>query len=147
MLAGATFEVRSGELVALVDRPVPARPSVMRVIAGLDMFQSGTVQVEEVALHGGGAVHAPAALRTLRAKVGLVFQFHHLFEHLSAIKNIWLAPVYARGVPQREAERRARELLAALGSSIATTPCARAVRREARGRIARALAVDRRSCV
>lgn len=74
----------------------------------------------------------------------MVFQFHHLFEHLSAIKNVSLAPVHAYGVPHRDAAQRARRLLAALG----VEHCADALPRELSGgeaqrvAIARALAVD-----
>ena len=74
----------------------------------------------------------------------MVFQFHCLFEHLSALDNVWLAPVHAHGVPRGDAERRARELLAALG----VEHRADALPRELSGgeaqrvAIARALAVD-----
>jgi ABC-type polar amino acid transport system ATPase subunit len=143
VLAGATFEAARGELVALMGPSGAGKTTVMRVIAGLELFQSGSVHVEEVALNGG-ADHTPATLRPLRAKVGMVFQFHHLFEHLSALKNVWLAPVYARGVPQREAESRARELLAALGVEhrAAALPRELSGGEAQRVAIARALAVD-----
>src|SRR4026209_1036128 len=74
----------------------------------------------------------------------MVFQFHHLFEHLSVLKNVWLAPAYALGMPQREAENRARALLRTLG----VEHRAHALPRELSGgeaqrvAIARALAVD-----
>jgi len=45
----------------------------------------------------------------------MVFQFHHLFEHLTALHNVWLAPVHVQHQPRVEAERRARELLEHLG--------------------------------
>ena len=98
VLAGVTFDVARGELVALMGPSGVGKTTVLRVIAGLETFQSGTVHVEELALNGGNG-HAPATLQQLRAKVGMVFQFHHLFEHLSVLKNVWLAPVYARGMP------------------------------------------------
>ena len=47
--------------------------------------------------------------------IGMVFQFHHLFEHLTALQNVILAPVQVSRVPRDEAERRARELLDQLG--------------------------------
>jgi len=143
VLAGVTFDVQRGELVALMGPSGVGKTTVLRVIAGLELFQSGTVQVEELAL-SGGAHAAPPTLRALRRKVGMVFQFHHLFEHLPAVKNVWLAPVHAHGVPLRDAERRARELLAALG----VEHRASALPRELSGgeaqrvAIARALAVD-----
>jgi ABC-type polar amino acid transport system ATPase subunit len=142
VLAGVTFEVRRGELVALMGPSGSGKTTVLRVVAGLERFQSGSVHVEDLALAAGAAV--PATLGALRRKVGMVFQFHHLFEHLTAVKNVWLAPVHARGVPLGEAERRARELLAALG----VEHRAGALPRELSGgeaqrvAIARALAVD-----
>ena len=143
VLAGVSFDVHRSELVALMGPSGVGKTTMLRVIAGLEAFQSGTVQVEEITLNGANG-HPPATLRDLRAKVGMVFQFHHLFEHLSVFKNVWLAPVYARGMPQREAENRARALLAALG----VEHRAHALPHELSGgeaqrvAIARALAVD-----
>jgi polar amino acid transport system ATP-binding protein len=143
VLAGATFHVTRRELVALMGPSGVGKTTVLRVIAGLETFHSGTVEMEEVAL-GAGDCHAPAALRQLRAKVGMVFQFHHLFEHLSVLKNVCLAPVYARGIAPSEAERRARELLAALGVEhrAAALPRELSGGEAQRVAIARALAVD-----
>jgi ABC-type polar amino acid transport system ATPase subunit len=143
VLAGVTFDVHRGELVALMGPSGVGKTTMLRVIAGLETFQSGTVHVEGIAISGANG-HLPGQLRDVRAKVGMVFQFHHLFEHLSVLKNVWLAPVYARGMPQREAENRARALLAALG----VEHRAHAFPRELSGgeaqrvAIARALAVD-----
>jgi ABC-type polar amino acid transport system ATPase subunit len=63
----------------------------------------------------GGAPIPPPTLRQLRRKVGMVFQFHCLFEHLSALSNVCLAPVHAHGVAPANAAKRGRELLAAFG--------------------------------
>jgi ABC-type polar amino acid transport system ATPase subunit len=45
----------------------------------------------------------------------MVFQFHHLFAHMTALHNVWLAPVHVLGLPRADAERRAHELLQVLG--------------------------------
>jgi ABC-type polar amino acid transport system ATPase subunit len=45
----------------------------------------------------------------------MVFQFHCLFEHLTAIENICLAPVHVRHVTKEAAEARAKTLLGQLG--------------------------------
>jgi ABC-type polar amino acid transport system ATPase subunit len=74
----------------------------------------------------------------------MVFQFHCLFEHLSALENICLAPVHAHGIAPAEASRRGRELLTAFG----VDHRAQALPRQLSGgeaqrvAIARALAVD-----
>jgi ABC-type polar amino acid transport system ATPase subunit len=94
-------------------------------------------------LVGNGGT-APTILRALRRKIGMVFQFHHLFEHMPAIKNVWLAPVHAHGVPFDEAVRRARALLGALGVEHRSGALPRELSggEAQRVAIARALAVD-----
>jgi ABC-type polar amino acid transport system ATPase subunit len=143
VLKEVTFDVGQGELVALMGPSGSGKTTILRVIAGLEPFHSGMVQVEELAIDSGASL-TPPILRTLRRKVGMVFQFHHLFEHLPAIKNVWLAPVHAHGVPLREAERRARELLAALGVEhrAAALPRELSGGEAQRVAIARALAVE-----
>ena len=143
VLDGVTFDVPGGELVALMGPSGSGKTTILRAVAGLEPFQSGTVQVEELAMDSGAWL-MPATVRALRRKVGMVFQFHHLFEHLPAIKNVWLAPVHAYGVPLREAERRARELLAVLGVEhrAAALPRELSGGEAQRVAIARALAVD-----
>ena len=143
VLAGVTFEIGRGELVAIMGPSGAGKTTILRAIAGLDPFQAGRVSVEDVRLEGGVDVSA-ATLGRLRRKVGMVFQFHCLFEHLPALQNVWLAPVHAYGVRLEEATRRARELLAAFG----VEHRANALPRELSGgeaqrvAIARALAVD-----
>ena len=56
-----------------------------------------------------------ATLHRLRRNVGLVFQFHCLFEHMSALQNICLAPVHVYGIAQHVAEQSARDLLRQFG--------------------------------
>ncbi len=142
VLQGLTFAVRRGEIVALMGPSGAGKTTVLRVIAGLESFHSGSVHIDDLALPPGAT--AAQNLRTLRRKVGMVLQFHHLFEHLTALKNVWLAPVHVLRVPLVEAERRARELLRSLG----VEHRAHALPRELSGgeaqrvAIARALAVD-----
>ena len=143
VLTGVTFDIGRGELVAIMGPSGSGKTTILRTIAGLDPFQAGRVSVGDVALEGGVDVSA-ATLGRLRRKVGMVFQFHCLFEHLPALQNVWLAPVHAYGVRLEEATRRARELLAAFG----VEHRANALPRELSGgeaqrvAIARALAVD-----
>ena len=143
ILAGVTLQTARGELVALMGPSGSGKTTILRAVAGLEPFESGRILVDDVTLVGGGA-SSGGTLHALRRKVGMVFQFHCLFEHLSAIKNVCLAPVHAHGVAPDAAVRRARELLAAFG----VEHRADALPRELSGgeaqrvAIARALAVD-----
>ena len=143
ILAGVTFEAGRGELVAIMGPSGSGKTTILRAIAGLDPFQAGRLTVEDVALEGGAEISS-TTLGRLRRKVGMVFQFHCLFEHLPALQNVWLAPVHAHGIGLEEAKHRARELLTAFG----VEHRANALPRELSGgeaqrvAIARALAVD-----
>src|SRR5438094_5504226 len=119
------------------------KTTILRAIAALEPFDAGTIGVDDLTI-GGGSPMPSATLRQLRRKVGFVFQFHCLFEHLTALGNVCLAPVHAYSQPLPDAQRHGRELLRALG----VDHRAHALPRELSGgeaqrvAIARALAVD-----
>jgi polar amino acid transport system ATP-binding protein len=95
IVADATFSAATGEIVALMGASGAGKTTILRAIAGLAPIESGTVSIPR--------------------PVGMVFQFHHLFANMSAHRNVWLAPVHVLKQPRAAAERRAHELLAALG--------------------------------
>jgi ABC-type polar amino acid transport system ATPase subunit len=142
ILRGVDLEVAQGEMLALMGLSGSGKTTILRVVAGLESFHGGSVTVD-------GMARTPQASRRaarggLDRKVGMVFQFHFLFEHLTAIHNVWLAPVHVYGAARPDAERRARSLLEELGVGHR----APALPRELSGgeaqrvAIARALAVD-----
>ena len=113
ILQGVSFEIGQGELAAIMGPSGSGKTTILRAIAGLEAFQGGRVAVEDVSL--GAGIADAATLRRLRRKIGVVFQFHCLFEHVSALENICLAPVHAHGVRRDEAQLRAHDLLKAFG--------------------------------
>jgi len=143
ILNGVSFAVSKGGLVALMGPSGSGKTTMLRAIAALERFDEGLITVDGLMLEGGRAIHGEL-LRQLRRRVGLVFQFHHLFEHLSALKNITLAPIHAHGTAADDAGTRALELLRTLGIE----QRAHALPRELSGgeaqrvAIARALAVE-----
>ncbi len=142
ILTGASLEVARGELVALMGPSGSGKTTLLRAVAGLEPFHGGRIDVDGVLLESGPLVKS--TLTTLRRKVGMVFQFHCLFEHLTAIHNICLAPVHAHGVSTADATRRARELLSAFGVGHRADALPRQLSggEAQRVAIARALAVD-----
>lgn len=142
VLDGVSVDVARGEIVALMGASGSGKTTMLRAIAGLEPFDRGSVNVDGVTLVAGQA--ATPTLSALRAKVGMVFQFHCLFEHLSAIENVSLAPVHVHQMGVAEAEARGLALLEQLG----VEHRAKALPRELSGgeaqrvAIARALATD-----
>ena len=158
ILHGVTFDVARGEIVALMGLSGSGKTTILRVIAGLETESSILVArgappplarapALDDSLSSRGA--AGAALTFAGSAggprtVGMVFQFHFLFEHLTVLDNVCLAPVHVQRVSRRVAETRARGLLADLGIGHR----ARALPRELSGgeaqraAIARALAMD-----
>jgi ABC-type polar amino acid transport system ATPase subunit len=103
-----------GELLAIMGESGTGKTSVLRAVAGLDPIAAGEIQIGSVRLVPGRIPRGPDA-RELHRSVGIVFQFHHLFAHRTALDNVWLAPVHVLRQPRAAAETRARELLDALG--------------------------------
>jgi polar amino acid transport system ATP-binding protein len=140
---GVSLAVERGELVALMGVSGAGKTTMLRAVAGLEPFAAGEVDVDGVRLHANGLPRG-ATLRALHARVGMVFQFHHLFEHMDALHNVWLAPVHVHGVARGDAEARARALLAMLGVGEVgeSMPHELSGGEAQRVAIARALAVD-----
>ena len=143
ILSGVSLEVSRGEIVALMGPSGSGKTTILRAVAGLETFQSGQIDVDGVRL-SGGAVSPKLTLKALRHKVGMVFQFHCLFEHLSAIENVCLAPVHAHGIAPEHARTRGLELLRAFGVDHRSAALPRQLSggEAQRVAIARALAVD-----
>jgi polar amino acid transport system ATP-binding protein len=111
ILEGVTFSAGRGDLLALIGVSGTGKTSLLRAISGLDPIKTGEIRV------GGAHIRAGRLprLRELHRSVSMVFQFHHLFAHMTALQNVWLAPVHVLGTPRLAAERRARGLLEMLG--------------------------------
>ena len=114
VVRGVSLDVARGEILAVMGASGAGKTSVLRAVAGLDPIDAGTVAIDGLQL-SAGPLPRGEALRELHRRVGMVFQFHHLFEHLTALHNVCLALVHVQRQPQPEAERKARELLEHLG--------------------------------
>jgi ABC-type polar amino acid transport system ATPase subunit len=114
VLRSITLQVRRGELVALMGLSGEGKTTILRAIAALEPFDGGSIVVGNTLLTACRR-HPGATIRALRNQVGMVFQHHCLFEHLSAAQNVWLAPVHVRKLLPAVAAARARSLLEELG--------------------------------
>ncbi|GAA2573285.1 ABC transporter ATP-binding protein [Pseudonocardia hydrocarbonoxydans] len=110
-LRGVDLTVGRGEFVALMGPSGCGKSTLLHLLAGLDGADEGSVELAGTRTDDLGA----AALARLRRRhVGLVFQFFHLIEHMSALENVALAALVAGERPAQAGER-ARDLLDTLG--------------------------------
>lgn len=143
VLKGLDLTVASGEIWALMGVSGAGKTTVLRSIAALQPFSAGSITVGNVTLKPG-ALLPESRLRALRGKVGMVFQAHALFEHLSVLDNVTLSPIHALGFTRERAETVARGLLESLGvlARVDALPRQLSGGEAQRVAIARALALD-----
>lgn len=114
VLRGIDLVVGAGEICALMGISGSGKTTVLRTVVALQAFESGSIAVGDFALRPG-RVPPESALKPLRRRIGMVFQAHSLFAHLTVLQNLTLAPVHAMGSSIEQAEEVARRLLSSLG--------------------------------
>jgi polar amino acid transport system ATP-binding protein len=98
VLNGVSFDVKKGEVVAIIGQSGSGKSTALRCIDRLETVDSGEIQV------CGHQVDSPDVdLRKLRRDVGIVFQSYNLFPHLTVSENISLAPCAAKKKAKAEA--------------------------------------------
>jgi putative spermidine/putrescine transport system ATP-binding protein len=99
---GLTLDVPAGEFFTMLGPSGSGKTTTLRVIAGFDLADSGTVE-----LHGVDVTRSPPYERPLNT----VFQDYALFPHMSVGENVAYG-LRVKGVPKRERLQRASEALA-----------------------------------
>jgi ABC-type lipoprotein export system ATPase subunit len=113
VLKGVSLNVAEGELVALMGASGSGKSTLMNILGCLDRPTSG-----EYWLDGEDVSKlAPDARAAVRSrKIGFVFQSFNLLPRTSAIENVMMPLTYHPDhIPDREARRRAEELLQRVG--------------------------------
>ena len=143
ILRGVDLDLARGQVCALMGVSGAGKSTVLRAVAALQPFSAGSIVVDGFALQPG-PLPPQSRLRELRHKVGMVFQAHALFEHLTVLDNVTLAPVHSLRWPVPRARTVAQELLTTLGVAhrVAAYPRELSGGEAQRVAIARALAPD-----
>jgi polar amino acid transport system ATP-binding protein len=111
VLKGIDLAVEPGEVIAVIGKSGSGKSTLLRCINGLETFQEGNLTVDGRALKHDDA----KAMRELRQHVGMIFQSFNLFPHLTAGRNVMLAPTLVKHTTAAEAEAEARRLLERVG--------------------------------
>jgi polar amino acid transport system permease protein len=120
VLRGVNLSVDRGEVVAIMGPSGSGKSTLLRLINHLESPDDGVVTVGGVRVGydaAGNELSSPRQLARSRAdaRIGMVFQHFNLFEHMTALQNVCVAPIHVYGVDRAAAERKAMELLEQVG--------------------------------
>lgn len=139
VLKGISNQVEEGEVIAILGPSGSGKSTFLRALNMLEAPTSGAIFFEDqdmVSLD-------EAALDTVRADLGMVFQSFELFPNMTVIENVKLAPVKVKNIADDVATATAQELLekVGLGDKANVYPGSLSGGQKQRVAIARALAM------
>ncbi len=110
VLRGVSFDVATGELIALVGQSGSGKSTLLNIIGGLDTCDSGEVEVlgQDIKAIGERAL---AGLRN--SSIGFVFQAFNLLDHLTCLGNVTLPAAFTPGA--KDVQERGLESLRRVG--------------------------------
>jgi lipoprotein-releasing system ATP-binding protein len=111
VLRGLSLRLAKGECVALVGPSGAGKSTLLHVAGLLERPDAGTVRIEG---RDCGTMSDVERTEMRRAKLGFVYQFHHLLPEFSALENV-MVPQMIAGVARSAARARATELLGLVG--------------------------------
>lgn len=131
-----SFQVATGEQLALVGRSGCGKTTLLHTIAGITRADSGEIVIDGINI---ARLSEPGVDKVRAAKIGYVFQTFNLLAGFTAFENVLLGMTFARG---KKDPARARHLLDRVGLSHRLThrPSALSVGEQQRVAVARALA-------
>ena len=101
VLTNLTYTLRAGEYVAIMGDSGVGKSTLLNLIAGLDMLDSGEIRINGVAI---SSLDDDAATQLRREQFGFVFQAFHVLPHLTLSQNIAL-PLLLNGAPTDRVEQ------------------------------------------
>jgi polar amino acid transport system ATP-binding protein len=110
VLKGIDLTIAEHEVVCLIGASGSGKSTLLRCINLLEPLNAGRVLV-----HGEEITARGVDVNRIRRHIGIVFQAFNLFPHMSVLRNVTLAPTEALGLPKREAEVLATDLLGRFG--------------------------------
>ena len=111
VLKGLDFSVAKSEVVSIMGASGAGKSTLLQILGTLSTPDKGSLIIDgvDVLMLKGDKL---AEFRNRR--IGFVFQFHHLLPEFTALENVMI-PAFIAGVSRKDAEQRAKELLADLG--------------------------------
>lgn len=106
VLKGINLKVEKGDIIAIIGPSGCGKSTFLRCLNMIEAPTSGSIIFE-----GEDITKKDVDLSRVRAKIGMVFQQFNLFSNLTVLQNIILAPVELKLMTEKEAIKKAKELL------------------------------------
>ena len=137
-LQDVNLDIQRGEKVVVIGPSGSGKSTMLRSINRLEEINSGLIAVEGVDIND-----PKNDINKIRQNLGMVFQQFNLFPHKTVLQNLTMAPIKLRGMPKKEAETMAMELLkrVGIGDKANVYPAMLSGGQQQRVAIARALAM------
>ncbi len=133
-LNGVSFDIASGEWVALMGPSGSGKTTLINILGGLDTVTAGSVVVDGVDL---AKLNENGLVRYRAEKIGFVFQQFHLVHYLNAVENVMLAQYFHSVTDEKQAEEALKRV--GLGDRLTHLPSQLSGGEQQRVAIARAL--------
>jgi len=139
VLSGIDLTVGRGDVIGLIGPSGSGKSTILRVLMGLLPPVAGTVKLDGAMVNYADAAH----VRRLRDRIAIVFQQYNLFQNMTVLQNVSIAPLKIKRRPKAEVEEEARALLAkvGLGAKLSAYPEELSGGQQQRVAIVRALAL------
>ena len=111
VLVNLSYTLAAGEYVAIMGESGVGKSTLLNLIAGLDVPDTGEILIDGVVM---SSLDDDAATRLRRKEFGFVFQAFHILPHLTLRQNIAL-PLLLNSVPAERIAERTDEMLEAVG--------------------------------
>ncbi|MEM2636883.1 MAG: ABC transporter ATP-binding protein [Candidatus Korarchaeota archaeon] len=112
-LRGVSFDVSSGEMVAIMGPSGSGKTTLMNQIGALDIPDSGEIILEDMVITSKLSDSQLAYLRG--RKIGFIFQAYNLINTLTALENVAFPAILSGYLTPKKAKERATELLERVG--------------------------------
>lgn len=110
VLKGIDEHIRPGEVVVVIGPSGSGKSTFLRCLNQLETATEGEIYVDDELI-----TDPKCDVNKVRQKMGMVFQQFNLFQHLTILENITLAPVMLKKMTKDQAKEKAMELLKRVG--------------------------------
>ena len=110
VLKDISMDVHEGEVVVLLGPSGSGKSTLLRCLNQLETATAGQIMID-----GHDVTDKHTDINKVRENIGMVFQHFNLFNHLTVLDNMTLAPVHLKLMSKEEAKAEAMRLLERVG--------------------------------